>query len=169
MSYSDANGRAPIPAEVRRRVLVEAGQRCAIPACRHIEVDIHHIVPWAQRQAHEYENLIALCPNCHRRADRGDIDRKSLKLYKANLRFVHDKYSQIEMDVLFELWKKPNESMIWHPFAHLLLKRIIESELIRVHRPSRGISVGGMRATPDYLYLTDKGKDFIDSLGVTEL
>lgn len=103
MSYLDAAGRPPIPAEIRRRILVEAGHRCAIPTCRYIEVDVHHIVPWAQCQAHEYDNLIALCPNCHRRADRGEIDRKSLRLYKANLRFVHDKYSQLEMDILFEL------------------------------------------------------------------
>jgi predicted restriction endonuclease len=103
MSYSDGDGRPPIPADIRRRVLVEAGHRCAIPTCRYIEVDIHHIIPWAQRQAHEYDNLIALCPNCHRRADRGEIDRKSLRRYKINLRFIHDKYSQLEIDILFEL------------------------------------------------------------------
>jgi hypothetical protein len=40
---------------------------------------------------------ILFCPNCHRRADRGEIDRKSLRLYKLNLRFAHDKYSQLEM------------------------------------------------------------------------
>jgi 5-methylcytosine-specific restriction endonuclease McrA len=72
----NSDGRPPVPAEIRRRVLVEAGHRCAIPTCRHIDVDVHHIVPWAQCQAHEYDNLIALCPNRHRRADSGDIDRK---------------------------------------------------------------------------------------------
>lgn len=123
MSYSDGNGRPPVPAETRRRVLVEAGHRCAIPTCRHIEVDIHHVVPWAQCQAHEYENLIALCPNCHRRADRGDIDRKSLKLYKANLRFLHDKYSQLEIDILFELHRLPQDhGIMWPLFGHILSK-----------------------------------------------
>jgi hypothetical protein len=53
MSYSD--GRPPIPAEIRRRVLVEAGHRCAIPTCRYIEVDVHHIIPWPKSQAHDYE------------------------------------------------------------------------------------------------------------------
>src|ERR1700733_7467071 len=103
MPPNTADGR-PIPAEVRRRVLVEAGHRCAIPTCRYIEVDIHHIIPWAKCEAHEYDNLIALCPNCHRRADAGEIDRRSLRLYKFNLRFVHDKYSQLEMDLLFDLY-----------------------------------------------------------------
>jgi len=77
--------RPPIPADLRRQVLLEAGHRCAIHTCRHVDVDVHHIVPWAKVQQHTFENLIALCPNCHRRAERGDIDRKSLRLYKARL------------------------------------------------------------------------------------
>ena len=59
-----------IPAKLKRRVLVEAGHRCAIPTCRQIEVQIHHIVPWADCQEHKYDNLIALCANCHSRADK---------------------------------------------------------------------------------------------------
>lgn len=77
--------RPPIPADLRRQVLLEAGHRCAIHTCRHLDVDVHHIVPWAQKSEHRFENLIALCPNCHRRAEKGDIDRKSLRLYKARL------------------------------------------------------------------------------------
>lgn len=64
---------------------MEAGHRCAIHTCRHPDVDIHHIVPWEQCRKHEYENLIALCPNCHRRADAGEIDRVSLRVYKARV------------------------------------------------------------------------------------
>jgi len=75
--------RPQIPAAVQRQVLVEAGHRCAIQTCRSsADVDIHHIVPWAQSNNHDPANLIALCPNCHRLADRGDIDRKALRKYK---------------------------------------------------------------------------------------
>jgi hypothetical protein len=74
--------RPSIPAEIRRKALVEAGHRCAIPHCASTEIDVHHIIPWETCQEHSPENLIALCPNCHRRADRGDIDRKSLIIYK---------------------------------------------------------------------------------------
>lgn len=77
--------RLAIHAELRRAVLVEAGHRCAIPTCRYPKVDLHHIVPWEQCGTHDYDNLIALCPNCHDRADRGEIDRKSLRMYKARL------------------------------------------------------------------------------------
>lgn len=77
--------RPPIQAEVRRAVLVEASHRCAIPRCLHPDVDVHHIVPWEKCQKHEYRNLIALCPNCHRRAHKGEIDAKSLLQYKSFL------------------------------------------------------------------------------------
>lgn len=77
--------RPAIPAELRRAVLVEAGHRCAIPRCRSTQIDIHHITPWEQSARHDYENLIALCPNCHRRAHNEEIDRKALRLYKAQL------------------------------------------------------------------------------------
>lgn len=77
--------RPQIPENLRRRVLVEAGHRCAIPTCRQPQIDVHHIIPWEKRQSHDFDNLIALCPNCHRRADRGEIDAKSLLLYKTQL------------------------------------------------------------------------------------
>jgi Protein of unknown function (DUF3298)/HNH endonuclease len=77
--------RDAVPAEIRRAVLCEAGHRCAIRTCKHPAVEIHHIVPWETCKSHEFENLIALCPNCHRRADAGEIDRKSLRLYKSRL------------------------------------------------------------------------------------
>ncbi|SFM34287.1 HNH endonuclease [Nitrosomonas communis] len=77
--------RPPIPSELKRAVLVEVGHRCAIPRCGQTEIDIHHIVPWETCKKHEYENLIALCPICHRRAHKDEIDRKSLKEYKARL------------------------------------------------------------------------------------
>lgn len=75
-------GRPAIPVELARAVHVEAGHRCAIPRCNHSNVDIHHIVPWSVCKEHRYSNLILLCPNCHRRAHRGEIDAISLRNYK---------------------------------------------------------------------------------------
>jgi len=149
---------------------VEAGHRCSIPTCRHLEVEIHHIIPWADCKEHEYDNLIALCPNCHKHAGDEKIDRKSLRLYKLNLRFVHDKYSQLEMDILFELFKLPTgQSIQWPAFNNILLKRIIESDFIEVHEQEGGVFIGGMRSNPDTLTLTNKGREFLDDLGVEEL
>ncbi len=168
---SEALGRSIIPAELRRRVLVEAGHRCAIPTCRYIEADIHHIVPWAQCHAHDYHNLIALCPNCHRRADRGEIDRKSLLLYKANLRFTHDRFSQLEVDVLFDLYGEPPGSKgQWPPFMHIMLRRIIEAGLVRITaNPIGAAHFMGMQVSPDFIELTPKGRTFMADLGLVEL
>jgi hypothetical protein len=77
--------RPAIPAELTRRVLVEAGHRCAIPTCRHPTTEIAHIVPWSRVREHTFDNLIALCPTCHARYDKGEIDRKSMRMYKAQL------------------------------------------------------------------------------------
>lgn len=71
-----------IPVEIRRTVLVESGHRCAIPTCRQTPVEVHHIIPWEKCKSHEVGNLIGLCPNCHTRAHKGEIDRKSLQRYK---------------------------------------------------------------------------------------
>lgn len=162
MSTSGGDGRPAVPADVKRRVLVEAGHRCAIPTCRHIEIDIHHIIPWSQCQAHEYDNLIALCPNCHRRADRGEIDRKSLRLYKFNLRFAHDKFSQLEMDVLFELNRlKGGQALQWPEFNIMLIKRIIDASYVQLKKPQGSVNVLGMSMLPLHMTITASGRNFL--------
>lgn len=75
-----------IPVELRRRLLIESGHRCSIPQCGHnANLDIHHIKPWSEYKEHSFENLIVLCPNCHRLVHDGKIDRKSLFEYKNRL------------------------------------------------------------------------------------
>lgn len=161
--------RPPIPADTRRRVLVEAGHRCAIPTCRHIEIDVHHIIPWTTCREHKYENLIALCPNCHRRADRGDIDRKSLHLYKANLRFIHDKFSQLEIDVLFEAYNSESgQPILWPSFMVMLIKRILDAGYVECHPQGNHVTVSGLPISPDHLYITEQGRDFIENVNTRE-
>ena len=162
--------RSNIPAELKRRVLCEAGHRCAIPRCREIiEVDIHHIVPWSKCKEHNYENLIALCPNCHRLADKGRIDRKSLKIYKANLRYAHDKFSQLEFDILSTLCKEPKNASLQFPsFLMILIRRILEAQYIEIKLPENSVQILGMEMKPAYLFLTDEGREYIDSLGINQ-
>jgi len=170
------NNRPKVPADIKRRVLLEAGHRCAV--CRHIDVDIHHIVPWEQCTEHRYENLIALCPNCHRRADQGEIDRKSLRAYKANLRLAHDRFTNFEVDMLFHLYKNPGN---WFELPHyllLLVNRIIEmgyAEKHRIRTPGSFPLDGkpGVHSVSeiieDYaITLTDKGREYLGSLGIAK-
>ncbi|MFF1908301.1 HNH endonuclease [Kitasatospora sp. NPDC058218] len=95
-------GRSAVPAALRRQVLVEAGHRCAVPTCRQHPVDIEHINDWARVRKHEFENLIALCPTCHRRKGNGpdQIDRKALRQYKANLAVLNSRYGDLERRVI---------------------------------------------------------------------
>src|SRR5487761_1639893 len=58
-------GRPAIPADLKRRVLMEAGHRCAIPTCRTVPVELAHIEPYSEVRGHAFENLITLCPTCH--------------------------------------------------------------------------------------------------------
>ena|ERR1700722_18713740 len=77
--------RPPIPADLERQVLVEAGHRCAIAVCRQVPIEIARIVGWAKCKKHEFHNLIPLCPTCHTRFDKGEIDQKSMMVYKQKL------------------------------------------------------------------------------------
>jgi hypothetical protein len=101
--------RDAIPVEVKRAVLVEAGHRCAIPTCRTTTTEIAHIVPWAETHDNSFENLIALCPNCHTRFDqKKEIDRASIKMYKHNLGILNNRYGEFERR-LFEVLAKSGE------------------------------------------------------------
>lgn len=91
-----ADGRPPYGAALERAVKMESGYRCAISTCRQHPVQLHHIVPWAQCREHRFENLIALCGNCHALAENGTIDRVAQRKYKANLSIVNARYSEME-------------------------------------------------------------------------
>ncbi|MFF0752006.1 HNH endonuclease [Streptomyces sp. NPDC004267] len=95
-----AEGRPDIPTELKRSVLVEAGHRCAIPTCRQTPVELAHITPWTKAREHTFPNLIALCPTCHTRFDRKEIDRKSMLQYKENLGILNSRYTDVERQVL---------------------------------------------------------------------
>ena len=157
-----------IPLKLKRRVLCEAGHHCAIHTCRNPNPEIHHIIPWKKCKENKYENLIALCPNCHVRADKGEIDRKSLRIYKDNLRYAHDKFSQLEVDILFALHKAPEEAVQFASFMMILINRILEVEYVEVKRPKNSVEILGMNVSPVYLFLTDKGRGYVNSLGIEQ-
>lgn len=101
--------RDTIKANVKRAVLVEAGHRCAIPTCRSTTTEVAHIIPWATTKDDSFENLIALCPNCHTRFDqKKEIDSKSIKMYKHNLGILNNRYGELERR-LFEILAQTKE------------------------------------------------------------
>ncbi len=73
--------RPKIPIAIRRQVLFEARNQCAVCCCP-IYLEIAHIVPWHATRDHSVENLIALCPNCHTRSHNEKWDKALLYKYK---------------------------------------------------------------------------------------
>jgi HNH endonuclease len=150
-----------MPAELKRQVLMEAGHRCAIPTCRSIPVVIAHIVPWATVQEHKFANLIALCPTCHARFDGGDIDRLSMRGYKANLSVVSSRYGETERRVLD--WFSQNAGvtglrMTGGQDIHLMY--LINDGLLAKAPLDPVVFIDGLPAHEDYL-LTDAGREFV--------
>ncbi len=66
-------------------------------------MEFEHIEEWAKVQEHSFDNMIVLCPTCHaRKGDRpGQIDRKSLRQYKANLATVNGRYGDLEQRLIW--------------------------------------------------------------------
>jgi hypothetical protein len=152
--------RPSIPPETKRRILMEAGYRCAVPTCRFPITENAHIVSWADSKDHSYENLVALCPNCHAMYDSGRIDRAAIIAYKKKLMFLSEVYSPFELDVLDHL-KSHKRALI--P-GELLVKRLLEEGIV-THEEK--IMIQGFGDGEDILgifsaRLTDKGKRMLD-------
>lgn len=157
--------RPAIPEPLRRSVLVEAGHRCAIPTCQAIPVEVHHIVPWAQVKEHSVDNLITLCPNCHARADKGEIDRPALRAYKANLGMLQSRYGEVERRLFQYFVDNPAQDAYYFVGSYeLVLSFAIRDGLI-VHMTdwSESHSIGSLPLMETYR-LTPAGKVFIAHL-----
>ena len=152
--------RPSIPAQVKRRVLVEAGHRCAIPTCRHPTTELAHIKPYSEVERHEHSNLIALCPNCHTRYDQGEIDRKSMRIYKRKIAFLSDRFTQFELIVMRAL-RDRGKIVVQGPLA---IASLIADELVANASTisTFDYSDGTKEVTEFVAVLTDCGKRFLD-------
>lgn len=77
------SNRPAIPIDIQREVLFESRHRCAV-CCEPTPLEKAHIDPWNSSKDHSAPNLIALCPNCHTRADNEKWGEDLLKRYKKN-------------------------------------------------------------------------------------
>ncbi|WP_101437489.1 HNH endonuclease [Amycolatopsis echigonensis] len=158
-----ANDRPAIPAQLKRALLVEAGHRCAIPTCRQATpLQIDHIDEWAKVRKHEFSNMIVLCANCHARKTSGDIDRKSMQMYKANLSVLNDRYGDLEKRVLEVFATSPELGHIELPgWLDLQLWYLFRDGLLeKVNLGGANMIIAGVAARQGYR-LTVKGRDFV--------
>ena len=160
--------RPSVPAELERRVKIEAGHRCAIPTCKYNRVEIAHIVPWSEVFEHRFENLIALCPNCHNLYDKDKkIDRKSILIYKQNLGLLNHRYGEYERRVLQYFLESRKEYVFISGGSELLIHFLVKDDLLFKTTINSGISseIKALNSGPIYSWtmykLTDSGRLFI--------
>ena len=163
MEEDELSERPPIPADIKRRILMESGYRCAIPACRFPITENAHIESWSSTHNYNYENMIALCPNCHTMYDSGKIDKKALMAYKKKLIFLNDVYSRFEIDVLDYLKTKKRALVP----GELLVKRLLEEGLVNKEEEimTTGFGDGDDILGLFSIVLTEKGKKLLDDWG----
>lgn len=152
--------RPAIPTKLKRSILIEAGHRCAIPTCRQTPVELAHILPWSKVKEHAYENLIALCPTCHTRFDRGDIDKPSIQQYKANLALINDRYNNFEIRMLENFHHNPGETEVKLPGGMGLMVSYLIKDGLLAKTEEVAIYFNGVPSHEVYS-ITDLGREFI--------
>lgn len=165
------NNRRTIPAALVREVKMESGHRCAIPTCKQTPVDLHHIVPWETCQKHEFDNLIALCPTCHRKAHNSEIDRISIKMYKHNLSIVNSRYGDDERRIFQYFVDNSDEELINLPYdknTDILLMFLIRDKLLLPLPDQRPITMSARGREKMWYKLTQEGQQFISKWKVAE-
>jgi hypothetical protein len=157
-----SDSRPEIPKELERQVLMEAGHRCAIPTCRHPTTEMAHIIPWAQVKEHKFDNLIALCPNCHTRYDRREIDRKAMLQYKANLSIVNGRYGEIEQRILKLAADQPGKDLIWLPGGlDIMVMNLLQDGFLEFTPHNSGVILSGIPSMVAYR-ITPSGQEFVN-------
>lgn len=116
-----------VPKGLKLAVLEEAGYQCAF--CGHrdgLNLTTHHIKRERDSGKTTFENLIALCFNCHHRVDEtGSISGKDIRRLKRYL--VHRRLTQAGVNALKIAYKNPF-GVIATPFA---LSHLVEEKLLK--------------------------------------
>lgn len=125
--------RKKLPLKTVTIVLTEAGYRCAVPTCREIlALDMHHIWEVSEGGGDDPENLIALCPTCHRLYHRGDISAESIYAWKALLMAISRAFDLDAVDRLLFLSPLKKDFLIVSGDGVLHFARLIAAGLASV-------------------------------------
>jgi hypothetical protein len=152
--------KAQIPDGLRQRVLDEAGFHCAY--CGHrdgLNLTCHHIQAESEGGPTVFNNLIALCFNCHHRVDQtGTIPKKDIRRLKRHL--VHRRITQAGVNALKLADSNPVGVMAF-PFAvqHLVEDGLLSHEGTQV---SHTETEGETEVTALY-QITDAGRRLVEA------
>jgi hypothetical protein len=155
--------RPTIPALVRREVIVEAGDRCAIPTCRQVPIEVHHIDE--DRTNNVFENLIALCPTCHARVTKGEILAAHVRMYKANLSVISMRYGDLERRVLNDFVDDPESRVTVLPRElSVLMNYLVHDGIVERRYPPDAVSGIEENWPMRHYWLTDAGLALVQRL-----
>jgi len=116
--------RPPLTNAVRREVLYEARHHCAV-CCTPLPLEQAHIIAWNRTQDNRAVNLVALCANCHARADKEKWGADVLRRYKKEPCILVRKIREPELtDAAF----KEQVEMLVESEVDPLKKRVAELE-----------------------------------------
>jgi hypothetical protein len=73
-AMSETRHRPDIKTSIKRKIVEEAGGKCANPGCPNQRTHIHHIREWSVYQTHDFQYMIAVCPACHDAIHQGSIE-----------------------------------------------------------------------------------------------
>jgi len=71
------------------------------------------------------------------------------------------------MDVLFAA--NEGETIKWPPFMHRLIKRLLDAEFVETTGQIAPVIVSGMSISPNKIFITEKGRQFVRDIGLREL
>lgn len=150
------------PEKLKKELYLEAGFRCAIPTCRQAgPLDIAHIHALNDGGPSDFNNLIVLCPSCHRKYDEGKtkfLDKEAMLQYKANLQIINGRYSAFELRLLEDfLDSEKTEVLLFGreiDIRYLLKDKLLEESSKR-YANSSGLS-------SKLYFLTAAGRSFIE-------
>lgn len=64
----------------------------------------------------------------------------------------------------------PGSGVPWMPFMFIFFKRLLDAEYVDIYRSNEiSISIGGVETAPAFLLITEKGRAFVQELGLHEL
>lgn len=122
--------------------MIEAGYRCAVPTCRTVApLEIDHIEDYARVGKHDFSNMIVLCANCHRLKGDGprNLDRKALRIVKANLALINQRYNDTERRILEYFAENPDAEAVLLPETPVLFGYLLKDGLIEGQDRDRGV------------------------------
>jgi hypothetical protein len=141
-----------------------------MPTCRETQIDIHHIEGYALNPEHKFIDLIALCPNCHRRVTNGEIPKAAVRQVKANLSVLSHRYVELERRCLESLAEQGGNvgTAVFLPIGfELLMKNLMDDGLVSREEHVFGAMGGppgvpGLKMGTAVYRLTYKGAEFVE-------